>query len=80
MSLDNHAKKVGRNGFRYTKVIYDQKGYAEAEHYIPEDFDMCYLKLDDGTIKKGWWGGFAWDGASVNKYDTITQWKRQNNL
>lgn len=80
MLPDNSVKRVGRNGYRYTQVKYDDDGFADSSIYLPEDFDMCYLLLDDGKIKKGWWGGFAWDGAVVNKDDTITHWRRQNNL
>lgn len=84
MSQDNFTlevirgpKKVGKNMFKYPSVKYDAKGWADTQHYYPADYDMCYLKMATGEIKKGWWGGYGWDGARVLKNDMVIGWKRQ---
>lgn len=68
-------KPGGGYVYSYTDVDFDKNGWADATKYLPDEFDLCYLRTDSG-MKIGWFCGNGWDGKTVEKWDVITKWKR----
>lgn len=70
-------KKVGLdNNFFYTDVEYDADGWVDAKRFMPADFDLCLLKIEDKSSIPGWASGFNWDGLRVKKKDKVLYWKK----
>lgn len=65
--------------FTYFNVKYDADGWANVTEWLPQDYDMCLLKNDKGTIKIGWRSGFVWDGLTITINDKFIAWKRKLN-
>lgn len=59
----------------YSRVKKDFDGWVKAEDYLPEDFDLVLLKIDNG-IKKGWWAGNKWDGLRYYEGEEVKFWKK----
>lgn len=60
------------------KDVPTQKGWADAFQYLPANYDLMLLKIQDrpGQTVGGWCFGTKWEGARINKADVITEWKR----
>lgn len=61
--------------WKYSDIEYDADGWVNAGKYLPQDFDLCYLKTDSGN-KRGWWTGNVWDGLRLDNKQEIYYWKR----
>jgi len=77
-------KKVGLTrlknnapSFFYRDVIYDKEGWADASKYLPEDYDLVFLKIEGKDICHGWSTGQNWDGCNIKRSDNILSWKRK---
>ena len=76
------GKIKGRKGrnvihWQYGDVDYDLDGWASVNDFLPEEFDLCFLKTDKGKELKGWYTGQKWDGLNVRDEHTIILWKRK---
>lgn len=65
-----------KKDFTYVMCTHDADGWVKACDFLPEDYDMCYLKLSDGRSKRGWFNGYCWDGLRIKVDDEIVYWKR----
>lgn len=61
----------------YKDVKYDEDGWADANKYLPADYDLVYLKIEDQPCVCGWSAGNSWDGLQVKKEDKVLFWKRK---
>lgn len=61
--------------YSYIKVDYDRDGWADADIWLPDDFDLCYLRCPNGNVKIGWRSCGHWDGFHVDRYDDFNYWK-----
>jgi hypothetical protein len=79
----NHMLKVGKNYIEvpkrrrmtYKDIPYDH-GWADAEQYLPANYDLMVLKVKGKPILYGWCFGTKWEGAKIERYDEILKWKR----
>lgn len=76
-----HPKKVGRkyenqNFVSYCDCKTDFDGWIKAEEFLPEDYDLCRLKMETGKTRMGWCTGGGWDGAKVKQDERVIYWKR----
>lgn len=70
--------KIGvTKGYTYSDVKYDADGWADAKKFIPEDFDLCHLKIKDQKTKSGWSKGYKFDGLRIEPEDEVLYWKKQ---
>lgn len=69
--------KVGKKNRRYSDVIFDSHGFADAAHFLPADFDLCTLKTDI-RIRHGWHTGTIWDGLRLGEKEKVISWKRHS--
>lgn len=81
-------KKVGRDvlinkktkktrKFSYKDVEYDNEKWADAEKYLPADFDLVFLKIKDLPIISGWMNGNNWEGLRIHSDDQVLYWKKR---
>lgn len=76
-------KKTGRTKkmpvfYSYIKdVIYDIDGWADAKRFLPEDFDLVYLRLKRNRTIPGWINGLSWHGSRLKTNDEVLFWKRK---
>ncbi len=71
------TKKGKKKFFKYSNVKFDGKGWADPQKYLPLEFDLCLLKLEQREKHySGYWTGQCWDGANIKKDHTIQKWKR----
>lgn len=75
-------KKVGykyegdKAPFQYKQVLY-LDGWADAQRYLPADYDLVLLKLDNGRVRAGWSTGCGWDGLKLQPEERVLYWKRK---
>ncbi len=70
-------KKQKQRKVNYLDVHYDEDKWVDATKFLPEDFDLLYLKLSN--IKKvlpGWSNGKQFEGANIPKDSKVLYWKR----
>lgn len=60
-------------------MIKDKDGWVDAKLYLPEPFDLCWLKIAPEKLDFGWHTGTSWDGLRVKNTDNIISWKRKPN-
>lgn len=66
----------GRPVFTYVSIPKDSLGFADASLYLPEDYILCTLNLEDGRRHHGWWTGHNWDGYKMKARDKVISWRR----
>lgn len=75
-------KKVGKRYYdgelKFVEVPCNNQGWVDASQYLPEDYVMCRVELDDGTRRSAWHSGNKWDGAWIRESDQILFWKKEN--
>ena len=73
-----HGKKREKPlRYNYSDVEFDEEGWASAAKFLPEDFDLVYLKIEGKKITGGWINGKKWDGARIYPGDKVISWKRK---
>ena len=63
--------------FTYNHVTFDKYRWADAEKYLPEDFDLVHMKLSSGKIIPGWSNGRVWEGIRLKPEHEVKAWRRQ---
>lgn len=63
--------------FTYSNVLYDAHGWADAEKFLPADYDLVMLKLEGNKLRNGWSNGLSWDGLHLKKSEKVLMWKRK---
>lgn len=61
--------------YTYRDCKSDNDGWVKAKEFMPKDYDLCDLKLADGTIKRGWSTGVVFDGMRIKEGDIVTHWR-----
>lgn len=77
--------KVGRsrvNGeiprfVAYKDIKADNDGWYDALWYLPADYDLVYVRIDDKPVCVAWSIGKGWDGLNITEDDRVLYWKRK---
>lgn len=73
------AEHEGKKGFKYTyKEVKYLDGWADAELFLPNNFDLVFLKLEEGKTRSGWHTGMGWDGLKLQPTDKVQYWKKKD--
>lgn len=62
----------------YSKVHFDDGGWADAKRFLPGDFDLCLLKVKDRKSLVGWISGTSWDGLNMKPDYEVLYWKKKS--
>lgn len=60
----------------YDLIDYQDDGFADANKYIPNDFDMCFLTTSLGKRMNGWWTGQEFYSIRLLPGDVIVSWRK----
>lgn len=63
--------------YTYRHVEYDLDGWADCARFLPEDFDLVFMRLKRDRIIPGWIAGKTWAGLRLKKEDVVLFWKRK---
>jgi hypothetical protein len=63
--------------FAYRDIPFDEDGWADAERFMPADYDLVFLKIEGKKSVSGWSTGNSWDGLKLEKADKVKYWKRK---
>ena len=79
-STKQTIKKVGswnreKNRVYKYKDLNPYNDWVKSSEYMPQEFDLCFLKNSDGRVYTGWWTGTIWDG-NIKEGKTFDYWKR----
>lgn len=73
--LDKHGnEKISR----YQDCEKDFDGWVKAKDFLPIEYDLVSLKLDDGRIIKGWLSLNQFDGLKLKDNDKVIFWKKHD--
>ena len=72
-----NKKTNKKRKFSYTDVKYDDEKWADASEYLPADFDLVFLRIQDKPITSGWINGIKWEGLKVIEADKVLYWKKR---
>lgn len=61
----------------YREVKFDEDGWADAEKWIPADYDLVFMKLKRGPTVSGWAYGNEFIGLRMKPKDVVLYWKRK---
>jgi hypothetical protein len=80
----NRAQQVGKQYgrgrkhlFAYSMVEYDKDGWVDCDNFLPLDYDLVYMKLDN-KILVGWRRDHKWDGLHYRNREMVYMWKRKD--
>lgn len=62
--------------YSYKDVKFDHEMWAGIDHFLPQEYDLCALKTEQGKILKGWHTGQSWDGLNIKERHKIKFWRR----
>ena len=80
-SLSNNIwpKRVGLTYddefFAYKNIIAEETGWIDPLKYLPYEYDMVELNLENKIPIKGWLTGNHWDALRLKKTDKVLGWK-----
>lgn len=76
---DNKSGKMKKQEILYTykDVKYDIDGWVDCNLFLPEDFDLVYMKVEGKKTIPGWISGSSWYGLRYKKEDVVKYWKRK---
>lgn len=63
--------------FTYRDVKFDIDGWADSKEYLPDDFDLVYMKVEGRKTMPGWSIGTSWAGLRLKPTDQVVYWKRK---
>lgn len=61
----------------YDDVKFDIDGWADSKEFMPDDFDLCELKITGKKSRSGWASGSKFDGLNIQSDDEVLYWKKQ---
>jgi hypothetical protein len=70
-------KKIGKDKVGYRTIQYEKGGWVNAKKFLPEDFDLVYMKIRGKKDITGWANGYKWEGLRLKDDDEILYWKRK---
>jgi hypothetical protein len=63
--------------YTYRDVKFDLDGWADSKEYLPEDYNLVYMKIEGRKTIPGWSIGSSWSGLRLKLTDQVIYWKRQ---
>jgi hypothetical protein len=63
--------------YGYQDIPYDIDGWADGKKYLPEDFDLVYMRLKREKTIVGWINDTCWNGWRLKSDDEVVSWKRK---
>lgn len=64
--------------FTYVMMETDANGWVDVNNYLPEDYDLIYMKDAEGKrTVVGWLGANQWDGLNLPTNFKCKYWKRK---
>ncbi len=69
-------ERGSKHRFSYSQVKFDLLGWADANEYLPEDYDLVQLKTNEEKVYPGWIIGTKWEGYRVKDDLSVTHWRR----
>jgi len=74
-------REVGLHHFNgkiltYPYVEKDVDGWANADAFVPNRFELALCRLDNGITHVGWWTGNGWCGQKIKDSDRVVAWKK----
>lgn len=63
--------------YTYKDVFYDIDGWADVSKFLPDDYDLVYMKIDGKKTIPGWICGSSWQGLRLKAEDKVLYWKRK---
>ncbi len=66
--------------YSYRDVNYDLDEWADANKYLPKEYDLCLLKTDIGRTINGWHNGTSWDGLRLKDGEKIKFWQKKREI
>jgi hypothetical protein len=79
---ESGPRKVGRYyvslnaDFKHSQVKFDDDKWADANLYLPADYDLVWCKIENLKQKvSGWHTGTSWDGAKMQPEYKVLFWK-----
>jgi hypothetical protein len=66
--------------YTYRDVFFDIDGWADCKRYLPEDYDLVYMRLARERTIPGWISGTAWMGIKLKDDDIVKFWKRKEEV
>lgn len=61
----------------YRDVKYNENGWADARKFLPADYDLMLLVLENGQRVNGWSAGENWEGLKIKPHDKVLLWKNK---
>jgi hypothetical protein len=62
--------------YSYKDVEYDIDGWADVNKYLPDDFDLVFMRLKRNRTIPGWVNGSTWEGLRFKNDDVVLFWKK----
>lgn len=72
--VGSHKSKI------YSKVEYDNNGFADADKYLPADYDLCEIKVEGKKKPLKGWHCSSWDGLNLEKNMKVISWRRTREI
>ena len=66
--------------YSYGDVEYDIDGWADVTRFLPNDFDLVFLRLKRERTIPGWINGQSFEGRKLKPDDVVLFWKRKEEL
>lgn len=61
----------------YKDVECDIDGWVDCRKFLPDDFDLVFMRLKRGKAISGWISGKIWCGLRLKNDDVVIFWKRK---
>lgn len=76
-----HGLKTPKR-WRYKHCTYDDEMFADATKYLPRDYDICDVKVQQEASKifSAWHTGVGWDGHKLLSDYVVTKWRRKEEI
>ncbi len=76
-SFRNSKGRINNIFVSYNDVEFDENGWADAEKFLPEDYDLVSIRVEGKKDTYGWVVGEYWDGVLLRSRDKVIAWKRE---
>jgi len=74
VGVDRITMNGKRKYFLYKDCrTYDKLGWYNSKFYLPNPFDLCFVKTL-GKVKIAWWTGKKWYGKNIEENDSVSYW------
>lgn len=80
IKLGTTKKKGSKKCYSYMDVKTDYDGWVDSTQYLPVDYDLVYVRVNNGInvrTKVGWYTGYEFDGLHLKDNEKIEYWKRK---